>query len=83
MFSAGGPATSIRAIREDGGLGEQIEELYSVLDEEILNVYKTRAAVVSLPCLVLPAVSSSFEFMRLAKPNWLTNSVRVPFRIAK
>lgn len=37
----------IHALTEDGGIGEQVEELYTVPEEEIVNVDKTRAAVVS------------------------------------
>lgn len=47
-FSAGGPTAHIHAISENGGIGEQIDELLFIPEQEIPNVDKTRNAVVSL-----------------------------------
>ncbi|KAF5246895.1 hypothetical protein FAUST_1080 [Fusarium austroamericanum] len=44
-FSSGGSTAHIHALTEDGGLGEMVDELYMVPEEEIKNVNKTRAAV--------------------------------------
>ncbi|KAJ4185823.1 hypothetical protein NW755_008275 [Fusarium falciforme] len=44
-FSSGGSTASIHALTEVGGIGKQVEELYMVPEEEIVNVNKTRAAV--------------------------------------
>jgi carboxy-cis,cis-muconate cyclase len=44
-FSSGGSTAAIHALTEDGGIGEQVDEVYMVPEEEIKNVNKTRAAV--------------------------------------
>ncbi|KAH7123303.1 hypothetical protein B0J13DRAFT_511604 [Dactylonectria estremocensis] len=44
-FSSGGSTAHLHAVTEEGGLGEQVDELYMVPEEEIGNVVKTRAAV--------------------------------------
>ncbi|VTT78786.1 unnamed protein product [Fusarium fujikuroi] len=46
-FSSGGSTAAIHALTENGAIGEQIQELYMVPEEEIKNVNKTRAAVIS------------------------------------
>ncbi|KAK8011876.1 hypothetical protein PG989_000136 [Apiospora arundinis] len=44
-FSSGGSGARINAVDTDGGLGEQTDEMYYVPEEEIVNVDKTRNAV--------------------------------------
>ncbi|RGP72457.1 hypothetical protein FSPOR_2668 [Fusarium sporotrichioides] len=44
-FSSGGSTAHIHALTENGGIGEMVDELYMVPEEEIKNVNKTRAAV--------------------------------------
>lgn len=45
-FSSGGSTAAIHDLNKDGSIGKQVEELYMVPKEEIVNVNKTRAAVV-------------------------------------
>lgn len=47
-YTAGGPGARINALAEDGGIGEEIQEMLYVPKESIDEVDKTRAAVVSL-----------------------------------
>ncbi|KAF5682135.1 Muconate cycloisomerase 1 [Fusarium circinatum] len=44
-FSSGGSTAAIHALTENGAIGDQIQELYMLPEEEIKNVNKTRAAV--------------------------------------
>ncbi|RFN43128.1 hypothetical protein FIE12Z_12631 [Fusarium flagelliforme] len=44
-FSSGGSTAAIHDLNKDGSIGKQVEELYMVPKEEIVNVNKTRAAV--------------------------------------
>ncbi|KAF6812842.1 carboxy-cis,cis-muconate cyclase [Colletotrichum plurivorum] len=44
-FSAGGPGARINLIAEDGGIGEQIDEMFYVPKQDIEDVDKTRQAV--------------------------------------
>lgn len=46
VFSAGGPGARINAITDDGGIGEQVDEMFFVPEQDIPNVDKTRQAVV-------------------------------------
>ncbi|KAG6368773.1 hypothetical protein INS49_002987 [Diaporthe citri] len=45
VFSAGGPGARINAMTDDGGIGEQVNELFFVPQQDIPNVDKTRQAV--------------------------------------
>ncbi|KAM0235929.1 hypothetical protein ACHAP5_009529 [Fusarium lateritium] len=45
-FSSEGSTTAIHALTNDGGIGEQVDDVYMVLEEKINNVNKTRAAVI-------------------------------------
>ncbi|KAF2998820.1 hypothetical protein E8E13_002024 [Curvularia kusanoi] len=47
-FSAGGSGARINAIDEDGGIGDIVNEMFYVPQQEIPRVDKTRAAVVSM-----------------------------------
>ena len=56
-FSAGRSGARINAIDEDGGIGEMVDEMFYVPEEEMVRVDKTRKGVVSkrypdkyLPC---------------------------------
>ncbi|KAH8590209.1 Lactonase, 7-bladed beta-propeller-domain-containing protein [Bisporella sp. PMI_857] len=44
-FSAGGPTARIHSLDDDGGISEQVDEMFYVPKEDIDNVTKTRAAV--------------------------------------
>jgi carboxy-cis,cis-muconate cyclase len=55
-FSSGGSTAHIHALTENGGIGDLVDEVYMVPEEEIKNVNKTRAAVVSyIHVIVAPA----------------------------
>lgn len=47
VFTAGGPGARINALTEDGGIGEEVHEMFYVPPEDIPDVDKTRSAVVS------------------------------------
>lgn len=67
-FSAGGPSARIHTITEDGGLGELVDELFYVPEEEMDNVGKTREAVVSF-LSVLPLIILVCLVSYMAVPN--------------
>lgn len=45
VFSVGGPGARINAITEDGGIGEKVDEMFFVPQQDVQNVDKTREAV--------------------------------------
>ncbi|KAM5354539.1 hypothetical protein ACJ41O_001186 [Fusarium nematophilum] len=47
-FTAGGSGARINALTEDGGIGEEVHEMFYVPEQEIPRVDKTRSAVASL-----------------------------------
>ena len=46
-FSAGGPTARINQLDADGGIGKQVDEMLFVPQDDLKNVNKTRASVVS------------------------------------
>ncbi|GES63192.1 lactonase, 7-bladed beta propeller [Aspergillus terreus] len=48
-FSVGGPTARIHALDQDGSIGNQVDELYLIPEEDVERVDKTRNAVVSAP----------------------------------